>query len=58
MDMAGLIALAQGIGVLAIAGLIWPLIAIAKHTRPRRSQRVAPPARPRRPATFQPHHEG
>lgn len=57
MEMAGLIALAQGIGALAIAGLIWPLLAVAKHTHQRRSQRVAPPAQPRRPATFH-HREG
>lgn len=57
MEMAGLIALAQGISALAIAGLIWPLLAVAKHTHQRRSQRVAPPAQPRRPAMFQ-HREG
>ncbi len=57
MEMAGLIALAQGIGALAIAGLVWPLIAVATRTHRRRSQRVAPPAQPRRPAMFQ-HREG
>lgn len=57
MEMAGLIALVQGIGALAIAGLVWPLIAVATRTHRRRSQRVAPPAQPRRPAMYQ-HREG
>ncbi len=58
MEVAGLIAIAQGIGALIIAGLVWPLIAFARHTYRRRSQRAVQPACSRRTASFQPHREG
>lgn len=58
MEVASLIALAQGIGVLIIAGLVWPLFTYARHTRQRRLKRIAPPACSRQTASFHAHHEG
>lgn len=57
MEMAGLIALAQGLGVLIIAGLVWPLVALTIRTRQRRPRRALPPRTTRRSAPFWSHHE-
>lgn len=52
MDMGGLVALAQGIGTLVIAGLSWTLITLAcqaKQQRPRTRVTALPPRPKRKP---------
>ncbi|WP_322815577.1 hypothetical protein [Chloroflexus sp.] len=58
MDMASLIMLIQGLLVLVIAALVWPLIAFASRPRRRCTQRTTSADRIRLPTSFRASREG
>lgn len=57
MDTAGVIMLIQGLLVLVIAALVWPLIAYASRPRRQRTQRT-PSDRIHQPTSFRASREG
>lgn len=57
MDMAGVVMLTQGLLVLVIAALVWPLIACVSRPRRRLTQRT-PSDRIHQPTSFRASREG
>lgn len=58
MDMAGVVMLTQGLLVLVIAALVWPLIAFASRPRRQRTQRTTSSDRIHQPTSFRASREG
>ncbi len=58
MDMAGVVTLTQGLLVLVIAALVWPLIACASRSQRQHTQRTTSSDCIHQPTSFRASREG